>query len=96
MMLKAHQKFQLNHNQIYIIVHRSWLKMNRVLRASLRVPHPRLPFLFFLAKTEKIFSNSSPSQVAIYAKFGKRASTRVYMRARIRGASVRIRRGGRA
>jgi len=53
MMLKAHQKFQLNHNQIYIIVHRSWLKMNRVLRASLRVPHPRLSFLFFWQKQKK-------------------------------------------
>jgi len=81
MMLKAHQKFQLNHNQIYIIVHRSWLKMNRVLRASLRVPHPRLPFLFFLAKIEKTFSNSSPSQVAIYAKFGKKSlRPRIYAR----------------
>ena len=54
MMLKAHQKFQLNHNQIYIIVHRSWLKMNRVLRASLRVPHPRLSFLFFWQKQKKL------------------------------------------
>ena len=35
---------------------------------------------FFLAKTEKTFSNSSPSQVAIYAKFGKRASARIYVR----------------
>jgi len=30
-----------------------------MLGASPRVPHPRLPFLFFFAKTEKTFSNSS-------------------------------------
>ena len=57
---------------------------------------PNYHSYFFLAKTEKTFSNSSPSQIAIYAEFEKRASARVYMRARIRGASVRIRRGGRA
>ena len=38
----------------------------------------------------------SPSQITIYAKFEKKASARVYMRARIHDASVCIRRGGRA
>ena len=47
-------------------------------RASPRVPHPKLLFLFFLAKIEKIFSNNSPFQVAIYAKFGKKASALVF------------------
>jgi len=72
------------------------LQKLRALRAFPKVSHPKLTFLFFLIKIEKTFSNSSPSQVAIYAKFGKRASALVYMRARIRGASVRIRRCGKA
>jgi hypothetical protein len=40
-----------------------------------------LLFLFFLAKIEKIFSNNSPSQVVIYAKFGKKnLRARIYAR----------------
>jgi len=83
MMLKAHQKFQLNHNQIYIIVHRSWLKMNS---ESISKSSPsQVAILIFLAKTEKTFSNSSPSQVAIYAKFGKKSlRPRIYARSYLR------------
>jgi hypothetical protein len=57
------------------------------------VPHPKLSLslLFFLAKIEKIFSDSSPSQVAIYPKLGKTDSTRAYMRVAIRDASSRNR-----
>jgi hypothetical protein len=51
--------------------------------------------LFFWLKTEKTFSNSSPSHVAIYPKLGKTDSARAHMRAAIRAASSRIRRGGR-
>jgi hypothetical protein len=42
-------------------------------------PHPKLSLYFFLAKTEKIFSNSSPSQVVIYPKLGKTNSARAYI-----------------
>jgi hypothetical protein len=47
---------------------------------------------YFFVITEKTFSNSSPSQVVIYPKFGKRAST---SSSRIRGTSVLVRRGER-
>jgi hypothetical protein len=40
----------------------------RVLTPTL--PRLKLPLLFFLAKTEKNFSNSSPSQVVIFLKLG--------------------------
>jgi hypothetical protein len=66
-----------------------------LMRATPTVSHPKLLLLFFLAKTEKTFSNGSPSQIVIYPKLGKTDSTRAYMRAAIHGASSRIRRGGR-
>jgi hypothetical protein len=50
--------------------------------------------LFFLAKTKNTLFNSSPSQVVIYLKLGKMDFVRAYMRAAIRSASSRIRRGG--
>jgi hypothetical protein len=43
-----------------------------------------------LVRIEKIFSNSSPSQVAIYSNLGKIDSARAYMRATIRDASFPI------
>jgi hypothetical protein len=52
--------------------------------------------LFFLAKIEKNFFNSFSSRMAIYHMFRKRARAHAYMRARIRGASLRIRRRGKA
>jgi hypothetical protein len=49
-----------------------WLQLiSPSIPATPTVPHPKLPLLSFLAKTEKTFSNSSPSQVAIYPKLGK-------------------------
>jgi hypothetical protein len=62
-------------------------------RATPTVPHPKL--FVFLAKIEKTFSNSFPSQVVIYPKLGKTDSTHAYMRAMIRDTSSCIRRGGR-
>jgi len=73
MMLKAHQKFQLNHDQIYITVHRFLVKNDQSTESISKSSPSQVAILIFLAKTEKTFSNSSPSQVAIYAKFGKKS-----------------------
>jgi hypothetical protein len=65
-----------------------------ILEQLQQLPIPSCHYYFF-SKTEKIFSNNSPSYVVIYPKLGKPDSARAYMRAAIRGASSRIRRGGR-
>jgi len=46
----------------------------------------QIGILIFLAKTEKTFSNSFPSQVAIYAKFGKKEPPPAYICALVSAA----------
>jgi hypothetical protein len=52
--------------------------------------HPQVVIITIFVKTEKTFSNNSPSKVVIYPKLGKIDSASVYMRAAIRCASSRV------
>jgi hypothetical protein len=49
-----------------------WLQLiSASIPSTPTVPHPKLPLLSFLAKTEKTFSSSSPSQVAFIPSWEK-------------------------
>jgi hypothetical protein len=58
-------------------------------------PHPKLSLLFFLAKTEKIFSNSSHLRLPFISSWEKPTPCAHIWAQQSARASFRIRRGGR-